>query len=200
MPRPPQFEREEIVAAALEVARREGLREVSARRVAKQLGSSTSVIYARFDGIQDLRDALLASVLAAGTPRTLARVPSEGIRAIVRAMCLLARSEPWIVEELHLSGRANPAWAASRVAIAMSLAAVPRFASLDDAQRLALVSRITLPAVGLAASAAAGELVDVDRAYDAVVEPVIEAVLRDGPRDDLLAGRPRDQAAGSANT
>jgi hypothetical protein len=65
-----------------------------------------------------------------------------------------------------------------------------RFAHLDVDERLALISRVTMPAVGLAVAAATGELSDVDASYDAVVEPVIEHVLRTRPRDNLLAGRP----------
>jgi hypothetical protein len=67
-----------------------------------------------------------------------------------------------------------------------------RYAHLDESERLALISRVTMPAVGLAVAAATGELTNVDAGYDAVVEPVIEHVLRTRPRDNLLAGRPAE--------
>jgi hypothetical protein len=82
--------------------------------------------------------------------------------------------------------------------MAAGLALHPRFSHLDDNKRLALITRITIPAVGLALSNVYGELTDIDAAYAATVEPVIARVLEERPSDDLL-GAGRTATADAAN-
>jgi len=70
-----------------------------------------------------------------------------------------------------------------------SLAGLPRYAHLDEEERLALVSRFTPACVGVSLSWAYGELTDIDAGYEAVVEPVIAHALEERSRENLLAGR-----------
>jgi len=57
-PPPIQYTREQVVDAALELARQGGLDVVSARTVAARLGSSTKPVFTWFDGMGDLLDAV----------------------------------------------------------------------------------------------------------------------------------------------
>ena len=128
-------------------------------------------------------------MLGSGTVRLLQEVRAVGIRAVVRALCTLGEREPWLLEAIDLQAPSHPGWAASRVALAQVLGENERYAGLDFEERLALISRITVAATGMAVSSVVGDLTDFDRAYDSVVEPIIEHALRTRPRDDLLAGR-----------
>jgi AcrR family transcriptional regulator len=191
VPRTAQYDRQDVIDAVIGVARRDGLRQVTARRVARELGASTSVLYREFDSVDAMRDAAIAHTIQAGFAPWMPRVPTEGLRAIVHGFCELGLRDTWLVEQLAVSPTAHPVWAAGRVAIAQMLAHHPRYAHLDDAERLALISRFTMACVGVALSWGYGELTDIDEGHDAVVEPVIAKVLAERPRDDLLAGRPR---------
>lgn len=73
--RKPVFTREDVVAAGLAVVGREGLVQLSARRVAEELGSSTAPVYSNFANMEELADevkrAAVAELLAASrVPRT----------------------------------------------------------------------------------------------------------------------------------
>lgn len=49
-----------ILKGAIEVIRKYGVSELSVRAIAKELGTSTQPIYSEFEGIEDLRKALVA--------------------------------------------------------------------------------------------------------------------------------------------
>jgi len=189
MPRPPKHDRDDVLAAAIAVARSDGLRQVTARKVAKQLGGSTSVLYRHFETIDALHEAMIGRVIQRGFAPFVPQVATAGLRSIVEGFCALGDTDPWLVEELAVRPAAHPVWAGGRVMLAQALALLPRYAHLDDAERLALISRFTPACVGLSLAWSYGELTDIDEGYAAVVEPVIAHCLAERPRDDLLAGR-----------
>jgi len=189
MPRPAQHDRQDVIDAAIAVARAHGLRQVTARKVARQLDASTSVLYRMFPTVEALHDAIVAQVIERSFAPWMPRVATEGLRAIVYGFCEMGRSDPWLAEELAIRPNAHPVWAGGRTMLAQALVALPRYAHLDEAERLALVSRFTPACVGVSLSWAYGELTDIDAGYDAVVEPVIAHALAERPTDDLLAGR-----------
>ncbi len=53
-PPPTQFTRQDVLSAAFEVARAEGLKELSARKIADRLGSSTAPVYSSFTSMAEL--------------------------------------------------------------------------------------------------------------------------------------------------
>lgn len=189
MARPAKFTREEILEAAHALARREGADAVTARRLADELGASTAVFYSHFEGIPALREELFRTVVtgriaeALQDPEFFTNPMRLGVKALVET-CL---SEPWVLRDyLSQPNQQRPEWRRLRDRMAEMLAAVPRAAHLSFEERRALVSRITFPALGLALVAGTDGVTDVDRAIDAVLEPVIETCLRDRPTDDLL--------------
>ena len=64
MPAKPKFTSSDIVGAALEIAKRDGLSSVTAREVGKALGTSSSPIFTFFDNMDDLKSAVLETATA----------------------------------------------------------------------------------------------------------------------------------------
>ncbi|MBE0567448.1 MAG: TetR family transcriptional regulator [Krumholzibacteria bacterium] len=56
--RKPVFSKDDVVMAGLAVARRDGLEQLSARRVAEQLGASTAPVYSNFATMAALAEAV----------------------------------------------------------------------------------------------------------------------------------------------
>ena len=114
MPPKVKFQQEEIVEAAVEVAREKGAQAVTAREVAAKLGVSTRPIFTYFDTMDELKKAvyeharvLYRSYLERGLTE---RIPFLGIW---RNYLLFAREEPQLYTLLFLT----PPSAGSRGAI-----------------------------------------------------------------------------------
>lgn len=58
MPRRPQFSKEDIVAAGLRIARRDGFESVSARALGKELGTSSSPMFTMFKDMNEVMSAI----------------------------------------------------------------------------------------------------------------------------------------------
>lgn len=58
-----RFTREQIVEAAFEIAKTEGLDHVTMRKVADRMGSSVAPIYANFEGVDELTEALIEKIV-----------------------------------------------------------------------------------------------------------------------------------------
>ena len=94
--RPAQHSREEITAAAITIADRDGLDAVSMRRVAAELGTGAASLYRYLDTREDLLDLMIDAtgaeyVFAAPTGDWLADLIDIGQQA--RA---IMRSHPWL--------------------------------------------------------------------------------------------------------
>lgn len=73
-----QFTEDQIIQAAFEVARTEGISGLTARKVAKQLGSSVAPIYANFSDIEELKQKVADHLFELG--RRMAQQPYTGDR------------------------------------------------------------------------------------------------------------------------
>src|SRR5580658_4772749 len=94
--RPPRHSRDEITAAAIAIADREGLDAVSMRRVAAELGTGAASLYRYLDTRDDLLDLMIDAtgaeyVLAAPDGDWLAGLLEVGEQA--RA---IIRRHPWL--------------------------------------------------------------------------------------------------------
>ena len=58
------FTREDVIAAGLKVMARDGLSQLSARRVADELNSSTAPVYSNFASMEELADAVKREAVA----------------------------------------------------------------------------------------------------------------------------------------
>ena len=59
MPPKPKFSKQEIVNAAFDIAKNEGLDAITIRKVAHKLGSSIAPIYVNFDNVEQLVQAVV---------------------------------------------------------------------------------------------------------------------------------------------
>jgi AcrR family transcriptional regulator len=100
-PRGPQpgLSREQIVAAAVAIADREGVESLSMRRVAAALGAGTMSLYRYVSSKDDLLDLILDEVIGEAS---LPAEPSGDWRADLRALALRGRENyrrhPWMLQ------------------------------------------------------------------------------------------------------
>lgn len=66
MPPRKQFSKDQIVEAAFEIATTEGMSGLTVRKVADKLGCSVAPIYVNFDGVDDLKRAVVQRVFDLG--------------------------------------------------------------------------------------------------------------------------------------
>ncbi|NLF42724.1 MAG: TetR/AcrR family transcriptional regulator, partial [Bacteroidales bacterium] len=58
-----KFTREQIVDAAFEIARTEGMDSISMRKIAERMSSSVAPIYANFENVDELHQALFEKIM-----------------------------------------------------------------------------------------------------------------------------------------
>ncbi|MBQ6255031.1 MAG: TetR/AcrR family transcriptional regulator [Clostridia bacterium] len=104
MPPKVKFQKEEIVQAALNVARREGVGAVTAREVAKELGVSVGPIFTWFDTMEQLKGEVYALAKARYREQIL-RGLDEPIPflGVWRHYLAFARQEPELYRLLFLT-------------------------------------------------------------------------------------------------
>ena len=115
MPPKVKFTKEEIVAAAVNVARRRGLASVTTRDIAAELGVSTRPIFTYFKSMDEVRAEIRAAAAAC-----FGAYMDEGLRAPVpfygvgMQYLRFAQQEPELYKVLFLSKEAGGAMAAMR--------------------------------------------------------------------------------------
>ena len=100
-----KYSRETILDAALELVRAEGFEQLSARNIAKRLGSSTQPIYSFFESIEKLEAELMEHVKRYSQDAILDYEDSESsFLAIGLGYFQFARSEPELFRGLFVKG------------------------------------------------------------------------------------------------
>ncbi|MDV2682845.1 TetR/AcrR family transcriptional regulator [Alkalihalophilus lindianensis] len=64
MPPKPKFSKEQIIEAAFQIAKSEGLESISIRKVADKIGSSIAPLYVNFKHVEDLKRAVVKRIAA----------------------------------------------------------------------------------------------------------------------------------------
>ncbi len=107
MPPKIRFGREDIVSAALEIVRCEGIEGINARAVAAELGCSTQPLFREFESMEQLKDEvarlameLYAHCVAEGAAREPIPYKGTGLAYID-----FARREPELFKFLFMRGR-----------------------------------------------------------------------------------------------
>ena len=59
-----KFTKEQIVEAAFEIARKEGIGSITMRKIANKLGSSVAPIYVNFKNVEELNAALIEKIIS----------------------------------------------------------------------------------------------------------------------------------------
>ena len=107
MPPKIRFGREDIVSAALEIVRREGIEGVNARTVAAELGCSTQPLFREFETMEQIKEEtarlamdMYARCVAEGAEREPISYKGTGMAYID-----FARREPQLFKLLFMSNR-----------------------------------------------------------------------------------------------
>ena len=119
---------QKVVAAAADLADRDGLEAISLSALADQLGVRVPSLYKHVDGLDDLQRRLAADgtggLLAALRPSVRGKHGSDALRAVGAAYRRYARAHPGRYQALQRSGVAGEAQAADAAEIVDLLLAV----------------------------------------------------------------------------
>ncbi|MTI96957.1 MAG: TetR/AcrR family transcriptional regulator [Firmicutes bacterium] len=97
-----RFSKQEIVNVAFDIAKVEGFSGVTARNVAKRLGSSVAPIYVNFETIDDLIAAVVQRVFAISDELVSKQKGDDYFANVGRASLAFAREYPVLFRELML--------------------------------------------------------------------------------------------------
>lgn len=102
MPPRTKFNREDIVETALEISKQGGLSSITARSVAKSLGSSVAPIYVNFETIEDLIEAVVQRIFAISGEQIAKQTEKNVFESIGKASIAFAREYPVLFRELMM--------------------------------------------------------------------------------------------------
>ncbi|HCX64221.1 MAG TPA: TetR/AcrR family transcriptional regulator [Eubacteriaceae bacterium] len=102
MPPKTKFNKENIVEAAFEIAEESGFSAVTARSVAKRLGSSVAPIYVNFETIENLIEAVVQRVFAISNELMARQTGLDIFKNIGKASLEFARRYPVLFRELTM--------------------------------------------------------------------------------------------------
>lgn len=106
MPPKNKVSKEEIIEAAFQIAKEEGLSGITVRNVAKHLGCSIAPIYVNFETIDDLTNAVTMRVLDISKELLAEQKGLDMFENIGKASIAFARKYPVLLRELIM--RPNP--------------------------------------------------------------------------------------------
>ncbi|MCZ6446815.1 MAG: TetR/AcrR family transcriptional regulator [Alphaproteobacteria bacterium] len=196
--------REELGALALDAARRiveqEGLRGLTARRVARDIGYTIGTIYNHFENLDDLimqmNGQTLDALYAALTERPLDGGPEKALRSLMDGYLAFTSRHPkfWaaLIEFQPAEGQGLPDWHGEKILRLLGLierALAPLLAHSTEAQRLHRARVIWSSLHGICSQEASGKIAATESA----------AAMADTLLTYLLAGL-KAEAAGVAST
>lgn len=182
MPPKVQFSKEQIVEAALGIAREQGIDQITIREVAKRLGSSIAPIYVNFEHVEELKQAVVDKVLAVSSQIIREEQTGHPFRDIGRASLRFAREYPVIVLDLllkpnqYLSGVQQQ----NDASLLPLLAEDPELEALGEQQRMRLLLKMRIFHTGLTVMSANNQFpegMDTDQ-IEALLEEAGEQLLQ----------------------
>lgn len=107
MPPKIRFSKEDVVKAAYEVARNDGLDAVNARSVAAQIGCSTQPLFREFSSMEEIKKEVFLYTLKQFDEETLeeSRKEKNPLKAKGRVYLRLAKNEPHLFRLLFMRKR-----------------------------------------------------------------------------------------------
>jgi len=185
------YTREDVIAAGLAVVEKEGAANLSARRVADELGASTAPVYSNFANMGELTVAVNQAVVDMLLDLTLQKHTDDPFLNMGVGVLEFARRRPRLYSALFLhGGRDCRAGDVVRATLLERMASLPTLARLQPVERIVLLHKVSIFTHGLATVIVTGG----DRApeWDAMVTLLAEvghAILA-----DALAASPRTEA------
>jgi len=115
---------EAVLAAATDILERDGLLGLSMRRLAAELGVSTSTVYWHAGTRDELLDKLIEQITdELGKVRPKGRDPVERIGSMIRSLLKEVRARPQLIALSATQGRGEAIFTKAQVALARELAA-----------------------------------------------------------------------------
>ncbi|WP_313340023.1 helix-turn-helix domain-containing protein [Sedimentibacter sp.] len=102
MPPKTKFNKENIIEAAFEIVKENGFSAITARSVAKRLGSSVAPIYVNFETIENLIEAVVQRVFAISNELMAKQTGPNIFENIGKASLEFARQYPVLFRELTM--------------------------------------------------------------------------------------------------
>lgn len=150
MPPNTTFSKTDIVQAALRVVREEGFANLSARKVAEQLGSSTAPVYYVFKSMDALTEAVLKEIKTMALERMHVQHTDRHFLNIGMGFAILAREEPGLFRAFHLENRSHRQFVDELfVDLRESMCHDPRFTDMPEGDRSALLAKMWTFTLGL---------------------------------------------------
>jgi AcrR family transcriptional regulator len=161
LPRRISFSREDIVQAAYAVVEREGLSQLSARRVARQMGGSTAPLYSHFASIDELVREVMTRATWALQEYMRRPLTDRPFLSMGAGVLLFARDHGNLYRALFVEGGRHKDIVDRFLAeSAEAMSGDPRFARLPLARRRDLLTRMWVFTHGLASLVTAGLMED----------------------------------------
>lgn len=146
-----QFTPEDVVAAALVVVRRHGIAQLSARRVARELGASTAPVYSNFASMEELAAAVRRRIAGLVIAETEVVRSGEPFLDMGAGVLEFARREPALYDAAF--GAANDGDDTGLLVMRTLLdrmSGVDSLAGLSASERMILLRKMAIFTHGLA--------------------------------------------------
>lgn len=189
MPPKRQFDRKRIVQAAFEIARGQGLANLTARGVAENLGCSTTPIYSAFKTMGELEDQVCEASTEVMLQFQTKPYTGSPLLDLCLGYVLFAKEEPQLFRDMFMNksqlsehSREMKTYAFDRLMDTM-VSKEPMLAKIDEAKRLELLEMIWTYTHGLAAQINIGARDLPDREsivthLRRVLDPLVSSITR----------------------
>jgi len=161
MPPRTQFTSDDVLEAAFEIVREEGLKKLSARRVAEKLNSSTAPVYSSFRSMTELEGAVIrkaVDLLEEYTKKEYTDIPflNMGVGFVV-----FARDHDMLFRSLFLEGnRFKNVVCDFHTSLEERLPKVSILEGLDEDEKKLVLKKLSTYSIGLATLVCTGLLDD----------------------------------------
>ncbi len=145
------FTREDVIKAGLAVMDKEGVENLTARRVAEQMGASTAPVYSNFANMDDLLVAVKNAAVDLVLELTLEKPTDNQFLNMGAEVLEFARRHPLLYSALfhqpHVDCTAGPRFVTE---LLERMAVLPDLAQLDPVERIVLLRKMAIFTHGLA--------------------------------------------------
>lgn len=161
MPKETQFTRKDILDAAFDIFRREGLNALSVRKIAALVGSSTAPVYSCFSGIDEIREVLMQEAFERLIRYTGKNYTEDIFLNIGVGMLLFAKDYPVVYRTIFLEdARGRDMFRRFSETSKIQMRKEPNLLIFSDEEIESILDKLTVYTHGLAAMICAGIVED----------------------------------------
>ncbi len=144
------YSKEDVIAAGLAVARRDGLSQLTARRVGEQLGASTAPVYSNFATMDELADAVKRGAVRELLALTRQDHTGDAFLNMGAAVLIFAWQWPRLYADLFLTAPTGYDPGPDLLAeLTAATAALPELAPLPASERALVLKKMAVFTHGL---------------------------------------------------